>query len=97
MKTKIINTFKTLSLDDMLNVMDTLKIIYNEKFSETFVVLVLISSKGNICHTIESETGFTCDYKHSLVGGRGANNVFIPRNVFTVKLKADLIFKYSDE
>jgi hypothetical protein len=92
----IVNEFSNLSLDDMDNVIELLKDIRNNKINDTFTLVHVYNSSGNISDRIKRDTNFYVFHKPSTIGGIGTNIIFIPNSKYTDDLRDELVSKYNN-
>lgn len=86
----------TLSLHEISELRDELKDIYTTKFHDSYVVVEVYNSAGNISSLIEEETKFKCKHTRIHTGTIGTNNILIPRELYNDSIREDLISRYSN-
>ena len=96
MKSEFYSWLNTLSLDEISELRNDLRNIHSNKFHDSYVVVEVHNSAGNISSRIEAETKFECRHSIMHTGTIGTNNILIPRELYNDSIREDLISRYSN-
>jgi hypothetical protein len=88
---------KDFTLKELSNSSAILKEMYFDKFHNTFITVDIYNSKGNISSKIQEETGYQTYHESSKLScGIGTNVVLIPKELYTLEIKKELLDKYNN-